>query len=104
MKIVAAGKGHVMMSPELEAIRLQAPKIKRFVARYGERSEHIFAHALKASFSGPQAFAEFVQGEPNRPARIEAGLIVRALGYEAAALLSQLIANYYCRSLFDRTA
>lgn len=93
-----------MTAPEVEALRLQAPKIKRFVARYGERSERIFALALKASFSGPQAFAEFVQVEPHSGEHVEACLIVRALGYKAAALLSQLIATYYCRSFLDRTA
>lgn len=93
-----------MTAPELEAIRLQAPKVKRFVATYGERSERIFALALEASFSGPQAFAEFVAGEPHCRERVEACLIVRALGYKAAALLSQLIANYYGRSFLDRTA
>lgn len=93
-----------MTSPEIEAIRLQAPKIKRFVARYGERSERIFALALKASFSGPATFAAFIQAGPQGPERIEACLIVRALGYKAAALTSQLIANYYCRSFLDRTA
>ncbi len=93
-----------MTPSELEAMRLQAPKIKRFVARYGERSERIFAQALKASFSGPQAFAAFIQAEPYRCERIEAALIARALGYKAAALLSQLIANYYCRPFLDRTA
>lgn len=89
---------------ELEAIRRQAPKIKRFVARYGERSSYIFGRALQASFSGPQAFAAFLLAEPNRRERIEACLIVRALGYNAAALLPQLIASYYCRPHVDRTA
>jgi hypothetical protein len=90
--------------PELEAIRRQAPKIKQFVARNGERSSQIFARALKASFSGPQAFAEFLLAEPEPRERIEACLIVRALGYNAAALLPQLIASYYCRPHLDRMA
>lgn len=89
---------------ELEAIRRQAPKIKRFVARHGERSSYIFARALKASFAGPHAFSAFLLGEPEPAERIEACLIVRALGYNAAALLPQLIASYYCRPHVDRTA
>jgi hypothetical protein len=89
---------------ELEAIRRQAPKIKRFVACYGERSAHIFARALKASFSGPSALAAFLLAEPDSRERIEACLIVRALGFNAAALLPQLIASYYCRSYVDRRA
>lgn len=89
---------------EFEAIRRQAPKIKRFVARYGERSSHIFARAVKASFHGPEAFAEFLLAEPDPGERIEACLIVRALGYNAAALLPQLIASYYCRPFVDRKA
>lgn len=89
---------------ELEAIRRQAAKIKRFVARYGERSSHIFARALQASFSGPEPFAAFVAGEPYPGERIEACLIVRALGFNAAALLPELIASYYCRPHVDRTA
>lgn len=90
--------------PELEAIRRQAPKIKRFVARHGERASYIFAHALKASFNGPHAFSAFLLGEPEAGERIEACLIVRALGYNAAALLPQLIASYYCGPHIDRTA
>jgi len=89
---------------ELEAIRRQAPRIKRFVARHGERSSHIFARALKASFSGPQSFAAFLTAGPNVQERIEACLIVRSLGHNAAALLPQLIASYYCRPYVDRTA
>ena len=90
--------------PELEAIRVQAPKIKRFVARYGERSSNIFARALAASFHGPREFAQFVTCGGDTDERIEACLIVRALGYNAAALLPQLIATYYCRSQCDETA
>jgi hypothetical protein len=90
--------------PEFEAIRLQAPKIKRFVARHGERSARIFARALRASFHGPQQFADFVLSEPQADEPAEACLIVRAIGYDAAALLPQLIATYYCRPTVDRTA
>jgi hypothetical protein len=94
-----------MTAPELEAIRRQGPKIKQFVARYGARSSRIFARALRASFSGPKTFATFVFCEPNPRERIEACLIVRALGYNAAALLPQMISSYYCGTQhIDRTA
>jgi hypothetical protein len=90
--------------PELEAIRLQAPKIKSFVARHGERSARIFARALGASFRGSAPFREFLLSEPACDDPAEACLIVRALGYNAAALLPQLIASYYCTPHVDRFA
>jgi len=89
--------------PEFEALRIQAPKIKRFVARHGERSAEIFARALRASFRGPRQFADFLTSEPFADEAAEACLIVRALGYNAAALLPQLISSYYCRPNVDRT-
>lgn len=104
MKVSGAGKGLVMTEPQLQAIRRQGPKIKQFVARHGERSSQIFARALRASFSGPKAFAAFVFSEPDPRERIEACLILRALGYDAAALLPQFISSYYCRTRIDRTA
>ena len=93
-----------MTGPEFEAIRRQGPKIKQFVARHGARSSQIFARALTASFAGPKAFAKFVFSTPEPRERIEACLIVRALGYRAAAMLPQLISSYYCGTHIDRTA
>jgi hypothetical protein len=96
-------KQPALAPPEFEALRLQAPKIKRFVARHGERSAWIFARALQASFRGPQRFADFLLSEPGADEPAEACLIVRALGYNAAALLPELISSYYCRPYVDRT-
>lgn len=93
-----------LVPSEFEAIRRQAPKIKCFVARHGERSARIFARALRACFRGPSQFAEFLTSEPAGDEAVEACVIVRSLGYRAAALLPQLVTSYYCRSYFDRTA
>ncbi|MBV8433419.1 MAG: hypothetical protein JO029_03960 [Candidatus Eremiobacteraeota bacterium] len=89
---------------ELESLRRQAPKIKRFVARHGEGSALIFAAALRASFSGPSQFTSFLLSQPPCNDAAEACLIVRALGYNSAALLPQLIASYFRTPRVDRTA
>ena len=65
-------------APEFEALRANAARIKRFVALY---------QYLLAAPAGDDA--------------LEACRIVRALGYNAAALLPQLVQTYYCSDTLD---
>jgi hypothetical protein len=94
----------ILAQAELEAIRTQAAKIKRFVARHGERSARIFARALAASFRGPERFTEFLISEPDEDEPVEACTIVRALGRQAASLVPLLISGYYRNCWIDRQA
>jgi hypothetical protein len=89
---------------ELLALRRGAPRIKAFVARHGERSITVFAQALEASFKDPERLTHFLLTAPLRDDPAEACRIVRSIGFSAAALLPQLVASYYCKTMVDRYA
>ena len=89
---------------EFDRIRLQSARIKRFVARHGERSGLIFAHALSASFQAEDEFVRRLVDAPASDEFAEACSIVRALGRDAACLLPQLVRTYYHPAQIDRYA
>ncbi len=89
---------------ELNALRSQSKRIKSFVTKHGTSSALIFARAMAASFNGETRLIRFLLNEAPSHDPQEACRIVRALGYEAAALLPQLIATYYCTHLIDVSA
>ena len=93
-----------MDSPAFAAIRLHGERIKRFVARHGERSALIFSRALAASLKEPEQRSVFLRSQPVQDEIFEADAIVCAIGTKAAALLGPLVETYYRTPRIDRQA